>query len=125
MAAAITSRPVRQSALIARQRWIKQIKEDEEDEEDDSEEIWSDIEEAIKNSIEEANRVMIEETTEVNPVPSDGELLIMEEELVEAMARTTVSSSASGVIDVVGPKPRPLGRWAKGKYWSNTYGTYI
>lgn len=111
MAVAITSRPIRQSALIARQRWIKQIKED------DSEEIWPDI--------EDANQVMIEETTEVNAVSSDGELLIMEEELVEAMARTTVSSCASGVVDVVRPKPRPLGRWAKGKYWSNTYGTYI
>ena len=116
-------RPIRQSALIARHRWIQQI--DAVAEED----IWPGQDEAIKHSIEEQKRLMIQETAKIDALRTAAELLMMEGELVEALAgkelRKAVSSAASGLVEVLGPKPKPLGRWAKGKHWSDTYGTYI
>ena len=118
-----TSRPIRQSALIARQRWTEQI------EADDGEDQWPGLEQAIKQSIEEQKRLMIQETAKIDALRTAAELLMMEGELVEAIAgkelRKAVSSAASGLVEVLGPKPKPLGRWAKGKHWSDTYGTYI
>ena len=118
-----TSRPIRQSALIARQRWTEQIEAVAE------EDIWPGLDEAIKQSIEEQKRLMIQETAKIDALRTAAELLMMEGELVEALAgkelRKAVSSAASGLVEVLGPKPKPLGRWAKGKHWSDTYGTYI
>ena len=118
-----TSRPIRQSALIARQRWTEQIGGGGEEDQ------WPGLDEAIKSSIEEQKRLMIQETAKIDALRIAAELLMMEGELVEALVgkelRKGISRATSGLVEVLGPKPKPLGRWAKGKCWSSTYGTYM
>ena len=57
------------------------------------------------------------------------QMKLMEEDFVGEVAvkkrLKAVSTVSSGLAQVVGPKPKPLGRWAKDKKWSNEYSTYI